>query len=59
MCLCKGVGGIRKIKGYVAEFIPCPDSHCTFDREKAEREYKEWRDEFDKHCEQLRSNHSA
>lgn len=39
MCdTCKGEGGLVVRQSWGVAFIPCPDSHCDFDKEKA------WRD---------------
>lgn len=42
MCLCGGTGGIHIRESSGVLFAPCPDSNCTFDREKADREWDEW-----------------
>lgn len=57
MCLCKGTGGITQLNktGTIAEFIPCPDTNCTFDREKAWKDFLKWQERFLKECESGRS----
>lgn len=46
MCLCKGLGGIAEQHSWGISYNPCPDSHCQFDRDKANREYEQWRKEY-------------
>ncbi len=42
MCICNGTGNIiTESKGH-AVIHPCPDSNCSFDKDKADREFKEW-----------------
>lgn len=43
MCLCNGSGGIKKQYTWGIEFIPCPDTNCTFDRQENERRYGAWK----------------
>ncbi len=40
MCLCKGTGGVNVRRSWGIEFIPCPDTDCKFDRDRADREYQ-------------------
>lgn len=40
MCLCKETGGIQIEKSSGVAFHPCPDSLCTFDKMKADREFE-------------------
>jgi len=42
VCLCKGTGGINIQKSSGVGFHPCPDSNCTFDKSKADGEFKEF-----------------
>lgn len=42
MCLCKGTGVVHVINHYGIDFHPCPDSNCTFDKNKADLEYEMW-----------------
>jgi len=39
-CLCNGTGGIHIQKSFGIEFHACPDSNCTFDKGKADREFE-------------------
>lgn len=42
-CVCGGTGKFtHEFKGYVT-IHPCPNESCDFDREKANREYEEWK----------------
>lgn len=43
MCLCNGSGGINKQHSWGIEFIPCPDTNCTFDRKKHRENYDRWK----------------
>lgn len=43
MCLCNGSGGIQKQHTWGIEFIPCPDTNCTFDNASQEQKYKAWK----------------
>lgn len=52
MCLCNGTGGINKYHDWGIKFIPCPDSNCTFDREKSWQDFLEWQERFLRECEQ-------
>lgn len=39
MCkTCNGEGGLAVTHYWGVEFIPCPDSKCDFDKEKAQKE---------------------
>ncbi len=42
MCQCNGTGGLNMVTEWGAVFQPCPDSNCSYDRKKADREYNEW-----------------
>ena len=35
---CGGSGGLNIEHDWGIQFEPCPDSHCTFDQEKAQKE---------------------
>lgn len=35
MCMtCHGKGGLTVERSWGAEFVPCPDTNCDFDKEK-------------------------
>ncbi len=56
-CLCKGTGGKEEIHKWGIKFIPCPDSHCTFDRDKARREYEQWSAKLHRKINEMRLQH--
>lgn len=37
MCLCKGKGGIHFVHSWGIEYIPCPDTNCTYEDNFEER----------------------
>lgn len=43
MCACNGTGGIQVEHSWGMSFHSCPDTNCSFDREKHDREYNEWK----------------
>ena len=53
MCACNGTGGIKTVGGWSAMFAPCPDTNCQFDRDKANREYEAWRNEYFKQLKEV------
>lgn len=40
MCACNGTGGIQIEKSSGVGYHPCPDTNCTFDKNKADREFE-------------------
>ena len=42
MCICNGTGRLLESTRGSVTYIPCPDTKCNFDKDKADREFKEW-----------------
>jgi len=59
MCLCKGTGGVQTLFSWGIGFMPCPDSNCTFDKEKSWNDLMSWSEKYFEECERLRRDSTA
>ena len=59
MCLCEGKGNIAiEYKG-VIQWHKCPDSHCQFDKQKAEKKWQQFKLEMREWEERAERDHAA